>query len=144
LRQSLLSKRLLYGWPGSNPVQEGDESWPSAHVDLVNFRPIQDRIGISVSDSERLPREIGLIPKLAIQDVKSLRQILYRGVSPSAGGMPERAKALVQLGRDEVYKLKKMPSRRSVGDHEPRLGSLVGQVLQDNRVFSQHVTRIEF
>src|SRR6476646_2917516 len=39
LRQSLLSKRLLYGWPGSNPVQEGDESWPSAHVDLVNFRP---------------------------------------------------------------------------------------------------------
>ena len=29
----------------------------------------------------------------------------------------------MQLGSDEVNKLQKMPSRHSVGDHEPRLGS---------------------
>src|SRR5262249_13567804 len=73
LREPLLGRCSLHVWPGSYPVQEGHEPWPSAHVDLVNFRPIQDRIGISVSDSERLPCEIELIPKLAIQDVKSLR-----------------------------------------------------------------------
>jgi hypothetical protein len=54
----------------------------SAHIDLVNFRPIQDRIGISVSDSKCLTREIGLIPKPVIQYVKSLRQILYRCLAP--------------------------------------------------------------
>ena len=145
LRESLLSKRSPHGWPGGNPVQEGHEPWPSAHIDLVNFRPIQDRIGISVSDSKCLTREIGLLPKLAIQYVKSPRQILYRCLAPfGADGVPKRSKAFVQLGSDEVNKLQKMPSRHSVGDHEPRLGSLVGQVLKDNRVFSQHVTRIEF
>ena len=51
------------------------------------------------------------------------------------------SKAFVQLGGDEVNKLQKMPSRHSVGDHEPRLGSLVGQVLKDNRVFSQGTRR---
>jgi hypothetical protein len=73
LRESLLSKRSQHGWPGSNPVQKGHKPWPSVHVDLVNFRSIQDRIRIGVGDSECLTREIGLIPKLAIQDVKSLR-----------------------------------------------------------------------
>ena len=91
---------------------------------------------ISVGDSKCLTREIGLIPKLAIQYVKSLRQILYRCLAPfGADGVPKRSKAFVQLRSDEVNKLQKMPSRHSVGDHEPRLGSLVGQVLKDNRVF---------
>src|SRR5262245_45769912 len=52
LRESLLSKRSQHGWPGSNPVQKGHKPWPSVHVDLVNFRPIQDRIRIGVGDSE--------------------------------------------------------------------------------------------
>jgi len=82
LRESFLGKRLQHGRPGSNPVQEGHEPWPSAHIELVNFRPIQDRIGISISDSKCLTREIGLIPELAIQYVKSLRQILYRCLAP--------------------------------------------------------------
>ena len=95
LRESLLSKRSPHGWPGGNPVQEGHEPWPSAHIDLVNFRPIQDRIGISVSDSKCLTREIGLIPKLAIQYVKSLRQILYRCLAPfGADGVPRGPKPL--------------------------------------------------
>src|ERR1051325_1422356 len=72
-RESFLSERSLHGWPASNPVEEGSEPWPSAHVDLVNFRPIQDRVGISVSDSEGLTRQIRLIPKLAVQDVKAFR-----------------------------------------------------------------------
>jgi hypothetical protein len=93
LRESLLSKRSPHGWPGGNPVQKGHEPWPSAHIDLVNFRPIQDRIGINVSDSKCLTREIGLIPKLAIQYVKSLRQILYRCLAPfGADGVPKRPK----------------------------------------------------
>ena len=54
LRESLLSKRSQHGWPGSNPVQKGHKPWPSVHVDLVNFRPIQDRIRIGVGDSECL------------------------------------------------------------------------------------------
>src|SRR5215471_21844853 len=93
LRESLLSKRSQHGWPGSNPVQKGHKPWPSVHVDLVNFRPIQDRIRIGVGDSECFTREIGLIPELAVQDVKSLRYVFYRGLAHSgAGMMPERTK----------------------------------------------------
>jgi hypothetical protein len=38
--------------------------------------------------------------------------------------MPERTKALVQLGRDKVYEFQKAPARNSVSDYEPRLGAL--------------------
>jgi hypothetical protein len=74
--QPLLGARPLHGGAGSNPVQESHEPWPTAHIDLVNLRPIQDGVGISISDSERLTRQIGFIPKLAIQDVKTFRQVL--------------------------------------------------------------------
>ena len=50
LFQPLLGTRTPYGRTGSNPVQEGYEPGPPAQIDVVNFRPVEDGVGISISD----------------------------------------------------------------------------------------------
>jgi hypothetical protein len=61
LLQPLLGTRTPHGRTGSHPVQEGHEPGLPAHIDVVNLRPVQDGVGISISDSEPIARQIGLI-----------------------------------------------------------------------------------
>jgi hypothetical protein len=84
LRELLLSKRSPHGWPGGNPVQEGHEPWPSAHIDVVNAasrpsalmgcqrgpKPLCSSVAMKLTSSRKCHRAIPLARPLVIAGMK--------------------------------------------------------------------------